>query len=101
MNGYIKRCPNFNPKEVYFEKVVDNKLILTTPTQYIRHRGDTLVASFNNRNLNPYDEVIRVRTYHFKGVQDGKVDFELNLPERRLDYESTSEEIVVRRDRSN
>lgn len=86
----------FSPKEIYFEKVVDNKLILTTPTQHIRHRGDTLGGvNLTIEISTPFEEVIRVRTYHYKGVQDGKVDFELNLSDKAIKYESTDEEIIV------
>ncbi len=86
----------FSPKEVYFEKVVDNKLIITAPTQNIRHRGDTLGGVLLTIEISiPFDEVIRVKTTHFKGIKDSKVDFELNLPNRPIDYISSEEEIIV------
>ncbi|MDD3999836.1 MAG: alpha-xylosidase [Bacilli bacterium] len=87
----------FSPKEVYFEKLIGNKLILTAPTQYIRHRGDTLGGVLLTIEIStPFAEVIRVKTYHHKGIRDGKVDFELNLPEKPIDYTSDDEEIIVR-----
>lgn len=86
----------FSPKEVYFEKVVGNKLILTVPTKHIRHRGDTLGGiNLTIEISTPHEEIIRVRTYHFKGLVFNQPAFELNLPENPINYDSDDEKITV------
>lgn len=90
-------CQIFNPQEVYFEKVVGNKLVLTTPTQRINHRGDTLAGVLLTIEISvPHEEMIRVKTYHYKGVVSKPPQFELNMQDKPLDYSSTEDEIVVR-----
>ncbi len=89
-------CEIFSPKEVYFEKVIDNTLILTTPTQFIRHRGDTLGGvNLTIEISTPIDEVIRVKVYHYKGGHHKGPEFELNLKNKPLTYTSDEEEIVI------
>ncbi|HHU62253.1 MAG TPA: alpha-xylosidase [Natronincola sp.] len=90
-------CEIFNPQEVYFEKVVGNTLVLTTPTHRINHRGDTLAGVILTIEIStPHEEMIRVKTYHYKGVVSKAPQFELNLQDNPLDYTSTEDEIVVR-----
>ncbi|MGI6626404.1 MAG: alpha-xylosidase [Limnochordia bacterium] len=90
-------CEIFSPQEIYFEKLVGNKLILTTPTRKIRHRGDTLGGVNLTIEVSvPQEEVIRVRAYHYKGVAQKPPHFELNLEDRPLDYTSTQGEIIIR-----
>lgn len=89
-------CEVFSPQEVYFEKVVDNKLVLTCPTKRINHRGDTLGGVNLTIEISaPLEEVIRVRTYHYKGVVKRQPEFDLNLQGGTLDYSSNWDEIIV------
>lgn len=86
----------FSPREVYFEKVVGNKLILTTPTKHINHRGDTLGGvNLTIEISTPHAEIIRVRTYHYKGMLFNEPAFELDLPEVPVKYDSNDDEIIV------
>ncbi|VEU81112.1 alpha-xylosidase [Haploplasma axanthum] len=87
----------FSPKEVYFEKVIDNKLILTAPTKFIKHRGDTLGGVNLTVEISaPFEEVIRVRAYHYKGVKNHGPSFEINDKNQKLNFESNDEKIVVK-----
>ncbi len=86
----------FSPKEVYFEKVIGDKLILTTPTHYIKHRGDTLGGiNLTIEISTPFPDVIRVRAYHYKGIKDYGPHFELEPSTQNLNYISNEDEIVV------
>lgn len=87
----------FSPKEVYFEKVSQHKLILTTPTQFIKSRGDTLGGvNLTLEITTPYKEVIRVKAYHYKGVVDHGPYFDVDAEATSLDYESNEENIIVK-----
>lgn len=86
----------FSPKEVYFEKIVDRKLTLTVPTKYIKHRGDTLGGVNLTLEIStPQEGVIRVRTYHYKGMLFNQPAFDLNLLDNKVDYESNEDLIKV------
>ncbi len=92
-----KGCNIFSPKEIYFEKELGNKLILTVPTQYIKHRGDTLGGvNLTIEISSPQDEVIRIKTFHHKGGFHNGPEFELNLEDRPLEYVSDDEEITIK-----
>ncbi len=87
---------SFNPKEVYFTREEDNKLILLLPTNHIRHRGDTLGGpTITVEIASPTLDVIRVKSYHYAGVQKKTPEFELNIKNLPLEYEETEEEIIV------
>ena len=75
-------CACFSPAEVYFTKIEKDKVVLCAPTHKIVTRGDTLGGvNLTIEITTPMPEVIRVKTYHYKGAVDNRPDFDLNLPE--------------------
>ena len=86
----------FSPQEIYFEKVVGDKLVLTLPTKKITHRGDTLGGVVLTMEITaPAKDVIRVKTYHFKGIKNKGPEFELEYENEKLNYASTDDDITV------
>ena len=74
-------CACFSPAEVYFCEIQRDKVVLVAPTHKINHRGDTLGGiNLTLEITTPFPEVIRVKTYHYKGVLRDAPEFELNLP---------------------
>ena len=91
-------CACFSPAEVYFTKIEKDKVVLCAPTHKINHRGDTLGGiNLTVEITTPMPEVIRVKTYHYKGaIQDGP-QFALNLPKQTaIDATEDDEKIVVK-----
>lgn len=91
-------CACFSPAEVYFTKIEKDKVVLCAPTHKINHRGDTLGGiNLTVEITTPMPEVIRVKTYHYKGaIQDGP-QFALNLPDQTaIDATEDDEKIVVK-----
>ncbi len=85
----------YAPKEVFAEKLVNNTLMLTAPTQPINHKGDTLSGlNLTVEISTPYPEVIRVRAYHHKGALEPST-FELQLEDIPLSYSSNAKNITV------
>ena len=73
-------CACFAPAEVYFSRIENNRVIITAPTHKINHRGDTLGGvNLTLEITTPMEEVIRVRTYHYKGVLNDSPEYELNI----------------------
>ena len=90
-------CACFAPAEVYFSKIENGRVILCAPTHKIVSRGDTLGGvNLTLEITTPVPEVIRVRTYHYKGtVQDGP-EFALNIPDSgSIDAAETENEIRI------
>lgn len=88
---------SFSPCEVYFKKVEDNKLILTTPTQKILQRGATLGGVLITIEITcPMEDVIRVQSYHYKGINYNEPKFELNYKNLPLDMEDLEDEIIIK-----
>ena len=86
----------FSPKEVYFERVKNNTLILTLPTQPIKHRGDTLGGvNLTMEITTPSPEAIRVRCFHHAGQVRKEPHFDLNEQANDLDFQSNEQEIRV------
>lgn len=90
-------CSCFAPQEVHFTTIEKNKVTLCAPTYHIRTRGDVL----GDVNLtlvftSPAPDIIRVRTYHYKGaiVDTPSFDIELN-EELPLEIEDSEEEIRI------
>lgn len=90
-------CSCFAPQEVHFTTIEKNKVTLCAPTYHIRTRGDVL----GDVNLtlvftSPAPDIIRVRTYHYKGaiVDTPSFDIELN-EELPLEVEDSEEEIRI------
>ncbi len=88
----------FAPQEVYFVNKNDHEVVICAPTHHIAHRGDTLGGiNLTIRITAPAEDVIRVQTSHYLGVEDHDPKFDLNLDEnRRMDVEETEEEILVK-----
>ena len=90
-------CACFSPKEIYFSDVTDTKVVLLAPTHHINHRGDTLGGiNLTVEITSPAPEILRVRTYHFKGEAPKGPAFELepgeNMP---LSVDEIDETLVI------
>ncbi|MBU5482600.1 alpha-xylosidase [Blautia sp. MSJ-19] len=88
----------FAPQEAYFVNRNDHEVVICAPTHHIAHRGDTLGGiNLTIRITAPAEDVIRVQTSHYLGVEDHSPKFDLNLDENRaMDVEETEDEILVR-----
>ena len=74
---YKEGCECFNPKQVYFIDNEEKKLTITAPTTEINSRGDTLGGiNLTIEITAPFENVLRVRTWHHKGEVD-ETGFEL------------------------
>ena len=92
-------CACFTPAEVYFSEIREDKVVITAPTHKISHRGDTLGGiNLTLEITTPMPEVIRARTYHYKGALKDAPEFELSLPQEKekMDAVETEKEIVVK-----
>ncbi len=87
----------FAPQEAYFVEKNDYELVICAPTHHIAHRGDTLGGiNLTIRITAPAEDVIRVQTSHYLGVEDHSPKFDLNLDEKRqMDVEESEDEILV------
>ena len=84
----------FSPKEAYFTRVEENRVTICAPTSKINHRGDTLGGvNLTIEITSPMPDIIRVQTWHHKGVLAKAPEFELkctqNLPLQIEDIEDT------------
>ena len=71
-------CACFSPAEVYFTGIEENKVTICAPTHKIIARGDTLGGVNLTIEISaPYPEVLRIRTFHYMGVQKKAPSFEL------------------------
>ena len=88
----------FSPQHVYEVRKGESDVVLCAPTSRINHKGDTLGGiNLTVRITAPMPEVIRVQTYHHKGVMDRSPKFELELPETgNLDVEEADDILTVR-----
>lgn len=90
-------CGCFAPQEVYFTKIEDTKVTLCAPTIHITQRGDTLgCINLTLEITSPAPEIMRVRTYHYKGAVVNTPSFELELTdELPLQVEDSDEVIKI------
>ncbi len=88
----------FAPQEVYFVNKSEHEVVICAPTHHIAHRGDTLGGiNLTIRITTPAEDVIRVQTSHYLGVEDHSPKFDLNLDENRaMDVKETDDEILVK-----
>ncbi len=88
----------FSPQHVYETKVGDREVVLCAPTARIEKKGDTLGGiNLTLRITAPMPEVIRVQTYHYKGVFKKAPEFELNLPgDQKLDVIEEAGKIIIK-----
>lgn len=91
-------CGCFAPQEVYFTRIEEKKVTLCAPTIHITQRGDTLgCINLTVEITSPAPEILRVRTYHYKGGIVNTPAFELELTdELPLDVEDSEEEIRIK-----
>ena len=90
-------CSCFAPQEVYFTKIEDRKVTLLAPTVPIVTRGDTLGGiNLTLEITSPAADILRVRTYHYKGSIQDSPTFELELNEDLpLDVQDSEKEIRI------
>lgn len=90
-------CSCFAPAEVYFTKIEENKVTICAPTSHIVTRGDTLGGvNLTLEITSPAPEILRVRTYHYKGQITDTPSFELELNEALpLTVKEGEEEISI------
>ena len=92
-----ERCECFSPAEVYFSKIEKDQVTICAPTSKITQRGDTL----GGINLTivisaPYEEVLRVQTYHHMGVQKKAPSFEIAPAESgHLKAEEKADKLII------
>ena len=89
---------HFSPQHVYEVRKNRDEIVLCAPTSRIVHKGDTLGGiNLTVRITAPMPEMIRVQTYHHKGVQERGPVFELDLPETdAMEVEENEEKITVK-----
>ena len=90
-------CAAFAPMEVHFSRMEENKVTLTAPTSLINHRGDTLGGiNLTLEITSPAPEILRLRTWHFRGAVTDSPSFELELTEALpLQTEETDTQISI------
>ena len=90
-------CSCFAPAEVYFTRIEENKVTICAPTAHIVTRGDTLGGvNLTLEITSPAPEILRVRTYHYKGQVVNTPSFELELQEELpLDVKDSEDEIRI------
>lgn len=88
----------FSPQEVYEIKKYESEVILCAPTSRIREKGDTLsCTNLTIRITAPMPEVLRVQTYHYKGVRKNTPEFELNLSqEQKLEVTEEENQLTIK-----
>ena len=88
----------FSPAHVYEVREGKREVTLCAPTIRIEKKGDTLGGiNLTVRITAPMPEVIRVQTFHHKGVRPDVTRFELELPEEMDCFcmEESEEELTV------
>ena len=90
-------CSCFAPAEVYFTRIEEKKVMICAPTAHIVTRGDTLGGvNLTLEITSPAPEILRVRTYHYKGQVVNTPSFELELQEELpLDVKDSEDEISI------
>lgn len=85
------------PAEVYFTKVTEKEVTVCAPTHKIFNRGCTLGgANLTIKITAPMEEVLRIQTFHYMGVQKKAPAFELNLTEEKgIQAEETEESLII------
>ena len=91
-------CSCFAPVEAYFTRIEEKKVTICAPTAHIVTRGDTLGGiNLTLEITSPAPEILRVRTYHYKGEVVNTPSFELELKEELpLDVTDSEEEISIK-----
>ena len=72
----------FKPEQVYEYSCDGKRLILRSPFQRVEHRGQTLQGPvFEIEISSPFENVIRIRFRHFKGVLEKSPYYEIHQDE--------------------
>jgi len=83
------------PRLVYDVKQEDKSLTLYAPCKYINHRGDTLDGPVLTIKLTaPYEDVIRVQTWHYQGEKLKHPNFEVVNNDQVLDIDETDTQLT-------
>lgn len=90
-------CGCFSPQHVYQIRTNEKEVILCAPTSRIEKKGDTLGGvNLTLRISAPLPEMIRVQTFHHKGVLEKAPEFELNMQDLKLDITQENGILTVR-----
>lgn len=85
------------PAEVYFTTITEHEVSICAPAHRIEHRGATLGgANLTIKISAPMEEVLRIQTFHYMGVQKKAPAFDLTLPEAKtIEAEETEDKLIV------
>ena len=88
----------FSPQQAYEVQIRETEVLICAPTTRIEKKGDTLgLVNLTLRITSPAPEVIRVQTWHYKGVKKKAPEFELQLSqERKLEVSQEGDLLTVR-----
>lgn len=96
-NGYWLTKEGYEvhyPRSVRDVQEVEDGLILYAPCKDIRHRGDTLnIALLTIKLSSPMENVIRVQTWHHRGVRPKTPNFEIKRDKAPFTVEENENEI--------
>ncbi|WPX08286.1 alpha-xylosidase [Anaerocellum danielii] len=87
----------YYPAHVYDYEIAKDSVVIFAPAQFITHRGQTLQGPvFTMRFSSPFEDVIRVQIWHYKGQKDKKPYFEFYKEEGYCPLiEDFSDSIVI------
>ena len=75
----------YSSQEVYSSSFNENILTMHAPCNRINHRGDTLGGPVITYKISsPFENVLRIRAYHYMGAQDVGPHFEVNEEDTKL-----------------
>lgn len=88
----------FSPQHVYEIKKQEKQVVLCTPTQKIKHKGDTLGGiNLTIKITSPMPEVIRIQTFHHIGIQNKGPKFELDTSQtQNLEIKEENKELIIK-----
>lgn len=66
----------YHPAHIYDYEISKDSTTIIAPAQFITNRGQTLQGPvFTIRFSSPFEDVIRVQIWHYKGQKDKKAIF--------------------------
>ncbi len=88
---------SFSPQQVYEVKTDEDGVTLCAPTARIAHKGDTLGGiNLTLRISAPMEGVLRIQTFHHKGVTKKKPEFELHFSGIRPEIVQEGETLTIK-----